>query len=426
MPAIRASVVTAVVCAAGLGLPQWAVAADDDDALSLTAAATPEPAKAKGSGLRVFGELAAGRLSRRDGSGDDARRASLDITWQGSLGSGWRAGVSNRLDDMHPVEPGGRSTLNSLREAYAGWQSDGGQLGVDVGRVNLRYGPAYGYNPTDFFREGSARAVTSADPLAQRENRLGTGILRVQQLWDGGSATLALAPKLADAPSDRPFSADFGATNHLHRALLAVSLQAAGNIGLQGFVAHADGRGTQLGASATGLLGDSAVAYVEWAGGRDVDLASTVSGEGPTTVTRQRAAVGVTYTLPSRLAVTLEAQYNGFAARGEQLDAWLAAGDTSAADAYLYEVQRRQDIASRKALMLYLSQRDAFIKNLELTGLLRWNAHDRSRFAWAEARYHLPRADVALQVQGNLGRRVSEYGSQSAKRLVQLMVALYW
>ena len=94
--------------------------------------------------------------------------------------------------------------------------------------------------------------------------------------------------------------------------------------------------------------------------------------------------------------------------------------------AYLVQVQRRQDIASRRAVLVYLSQRDAFIKNLEVTGLVRYNAEDHSRFAWAEARYHWPRVDVALQWQANLGRSNSEYGAVPGKRLVQVLAAFYY
>ena len=37
---------------------------------------------------------------------------------------------------------------------------------------NLRFGPGYGYNPTDFFRDGSLRVLTTADPFALHEIRL--------------------------------------------------------------------------------------------------------------------------------------------------------------------------------------------------------------------------------------------------------------
>jgi hypothetical protein len=40
--------------------------------------------------------------------------------------------------------------VNSLREAYLSWQPEGGNMVMEFGRINLRYGPGYGYNPTDF------------------------------------------------------------------------------------------------------------------------------------------------------------------------------------------------------------------------------------------------------------------------------------
>ena len=56
--------------------------------------------------------------------------------------------------------------MNSLREAYLSWQPASGASILEAGRINLRYGPGYGYYPTDFFRDGSLRTSTTADPLA--------------------------------------------------------------------------------------------------------------------------------------------------------------------------------------------------------------------------------------------------------------------
>lgn len=413
------------VAAALLPLAAWA---SDEAALDLVPTVEPAAQPAQARSLRVFGELAAGRLDQRYGlPSEDARRASLDLTWSFKPAPQWRGVLSNRLDDIHPVEAGGRSTLNSLREAFIGWQDEDGRLAVDFGRVNLRNGPAYGFNPTDYFRDGASRAVTTADPLALRENRLGTAMLRVQGLWDRGTVSLVLAPKLKDGPSRESFSADWGATNHSDRVLAALSLQPAGNVSLQAFAFHQRGRGLQLGANATTLIGDSTVGFVEWSGGKDAELLSEALGpEDPRIVTRQRASLGLTYTTAAKLALTAEFQYNGFALNEAQWADALATYGLEPLGAYLYHVQRRQDIASRKAAMVYASQRDAFVKNLELTALLRYNIDDRSRFAWAEARYHFPRVDVALQWQANLGRATSEYGAVPGKRLVQLLAAFYF
>ena len=209
----------------GAGLSGAACGADDS-ALDLKPAAEPAPASAAAKSMRLFGELAVGRLGQRYDLGTQStRRPSIDFTWDGRPAPQWRAVLSDRLDNFHPASSGERSTLNSLREAYVGWQDEEARNAVDVGRVNARYGPAYGFNPTDFLRDGSVRSVSSADPLAQRENRLGTAMVRLQRLWGGGSMSLAVAPKLSDAPSRESFSADWGATNHADRVLAAWSLQ---------------------------------------------------------------------------------------------------------------------------------------------------------------------------------------------------------
>lgn len=426
MRPIRATLVAAS-CLAALLYPLQALSATDDAALDLTPAVTDTPKKGTERALRLFVEVAAGRLSQRYGlAAEDARRASLDLNWEYRPSPQWRTVISDRLDDVHPVESGSRSTLNSLREAFVGWQDEAGHLAFDLGRVNVRHGPGYGFNPTDYFRDGASRAVTTADPLALRENRLGTAMLRVQRLWDGGNVSLTLAPKLRDGPSSDSFSVDLGATNHADRALLAASLQPTGAVSLQGFVFHERHKGLQLGANATALLGDSTVAFAEWSGGKDHDLLSASFDPVAKVVNRQRATVGMTYTTPSRLALTAEFEYNGFALDKKQWQQAVAARGVEQLGAYLYVVQQRQDIASRKAVLLYASQRDAGIKNLELTGLVRYNAEDHSRFVWAEARYHWPRFDLALQWQANLGRAESEYGAVPGKRLVQLLGAFYF
>lgn len=426
MGSIRACLGGALCAALLMPVPP-ALAASDDAALDLVPSGDATPAQATDRSVRLFGELVAGRLSQRYGlPSEDARRASLDFTWTFKPAPQWRGVLSNRLDDVHPVESGSRSTLNSLREAYVGWQDDSGSLAFDIGRVNVRNGPGYGFNPTDYFRDGASRAVTTADPLALRENRLGTVMLRAQQLWDGGNVSLTLAPKLRDRASQESFSLDLGATNHADRALLAVSAQPSGQVSLQLFAFHESNKGLQIGANATALLGGSVVGFAEWSGGKDHDLLSAALDAQPKVVNRQRATVGLTYTTPSKLALTAEYEYNGFALNSRQWNQALATYGIEPLGAYLYTVQQRQDIASRKAVLLYASQRDAGIKNLELTALLRVNLEDHSRFAWAEARYHWPRFDLALQWQTNLGKAESEYGAVTGKTLVQLLAAFYF
>ena len=143
----------------------------DVDPLDLQSVVSPTtPGGPASHESRIFVEAAVGNASQRYSLGSRSiARGSLDFFHTARLGSGLRAVFSDRLDQIHPHDAGASETVNSLREAYLSWQPENGQTVVDFGRVNLRYGPGYGYNPTDFFRDGSVRVLTTADPFALRE-----------------------------------------------------------------------------------------------------------------------------------------------------------------------------------------------------------------------------------------------------------------
>lgn len=415
------------ILAAGLavGVLPAAAAADDADALALEA--VPEPAgKGPDRGLRLYAEGAFGRIAQRYDLPDlDARRLSLDFSWSVQLSDRWRFAVSDRLDDIHPTTGDTPSTLNSLRELYVSWQDESGQHIGEVGRINLRNGPAYGFNPTDYFRDNALRAVTTADPFALRENRLGVVVTRYQHLWTGGGLSLALAPKLADAPSNDSFSADLGATNNRNRGTATWSAQVSERLSGQ-LLAYADQhKGMQLGGSVTALLSDATVGHLEFSRGKDDDLFSQFVLGVPRQAIRNRLSAGATYTTSTRLALTAEYEYNGFAPDKAAWDAGSAAG-LPAYGSYLQAVQAQQDIASRTAWLVYANQKSLFTKSLDVTALLRINAEDKSRMGWLELRYHWPQFDAALQWQTASGQPASEYGLIPYRRFVQVLGAWYF
>ena len=428
MPLVSRSLSTATLILALLALLALSAAAhaDDSDALALESAPVTE-AKSAAQPTRVFIEATVGRIGQRYGlAALDAHRLSIDFVHQMPLPGGWRAVLSDRLDNSRPAGAGTPATLNSLREAYASWQNEGGNTLVELGRINLRNGPAYGYNPTDYFRDGALRSVTTADPLALRENRLGTVMLRAQQLWAGGAVSLALAPKLADGPNSGSFSADIGSTNARNRALASWSTRLSDGISTQLLVLGDQGRGTHLGASATALLSDAAVAHVEASRGRSANLLADTLGSARAAQTRNRLAAGLTYTLPTRLALTAEFDYNGAAPDSTAWQAAAAAGGPALLGRYLQAVQVRQESASRRAWLLYANQKDVLLKSLDFTALLRINADDHSRLAWVELRYHWGQADVALQWQRTLGQALSEYGVLPYRQALQVLGAWYF
>ena len=60
--------------------------------------------------------------------------------------------------------------------------------------------------------------------------------------------------------------------------------------------------------------------------------------------------------------------------------------------------------------MLFATQPVLFINHLDMTLFLRLNDADHSRLSYLELRHHWSQVDLALQVQFNDGRTLSQYG----------------
>ena len=401
-----------------------ALAADmESDALSLEA--VPEAPVEGARGTKIFIEGAVGNATQRYlPESRNIGRTSLDFSGTARLSPGLRAVVSDRIDHIYPVDAGADATVNSLREAYLSGQPEAANSMVELGRVNLRYGPGYGYNPTDFFRDGSLRAQTSVNPFALRENRLGSVMLRAQRLWSEGSLSVAYSPKLANHPNADGWSLDLGSTNNRDRTLIALSTQFSQSVSSQALVYKEQGRSPSLGGSLTALLSDAAVAHLEGSRGSEPDLLSRALTQTGAAATRNRFAGGVTYTTLGKLSVTAEYQYNGFALDQSNWSALSASPATQVA--YLLEAQRRQELASRKAYLIYVTQKSLLLKNLDLTAFVRMNAGDRSQLAWAELRYHWPSFDLAFQLQRHIGRPGSEFGILPDSRIMQVLGSYYF
>lgn len=421
-PAHHRARLLALACLATVLCAAQPACAAEDDALDLQA--TPSAAGAPASALHLVLEAAVQQARRPAGQGnDDGRRLSLDLRWSQPLGQGWRFGLSSRLDDQHPALPGQRSTRNSLRELQFSWQdTETSARTLDIGRVNQRHGQAYGYNPTDFFRSGATRHIVSADPVAIRENRLGTYMLSGGQLWDGGGLTLTWAPRLTrDLPSQSAWSWDPGATNNRNRTLLSLSSRASERWSGEILALHDGDQGTQFGVNATGLISDAAVLHMEWATLRHVDLLDQVLAPGKGRQRQQQAALGLSYAFTGGLSITVEAEYNSAGLDRADWQTLFARGPVAGASLFSLS-QASQELASRRAWLVYATQKNAMLKSLDLTAFLRQSAVDRSLLAWTELRYHWRQLDLALQWQQTKGGPDTEYGSHPYRRVVQLLV----
>ncbi len=428
----RSAITRAVAVLAATALPlasptAWAAETPEIDPLALEAAPAAEaPAKAQADG-KLFLEVAGGLQARRYGMDTQGtHRVSLDFSRRFKPAPQWHAALSNRLDHLQPPgEAGDPRTLNSLREAYVGWTADSGATLVEFGRINVRHGPGYGYNPTDFLRAGSLRSPTTVDPMQLRENRLGTVMLRGQHLAGDHSLSLVLAPKLENAPERRSWSLDLGATNSRDRALATWGLRWSETFSTQLLAFGEQGRNPQWGASATALLSEAVVGHAEWSSAREPSALDRVLAAITPQQRRDRAALGLTMALPAKVSLTVEYAYNGLGLSRGDLPAAQAAGPLALGH-FLADAADRQDQASRHAWTVYATKTGLVLRKLDLTALLRHNAVDHSLMGWLELRHRWDGADLALQWQWQKGNPLTEYGLPTMRRALQVMGVWYF
>jgi hypothetical protein len=236
---------------------------------------------------------------------------------------------------------------------------------------------------------------------------------------------LALSPKLANHASGDAASLDLGATNNRNRLLLTANQRWSDRISSQALLYKEPGLDAQPGASLTALVSNAAVAHAEWSYARGPSLSDRAWAVQRPATRGHRLAAGLTYTTDSKLSITAEAQYNGLALGQTNWDL-AGAGAPALLGNYLIEAQRLQELASRRAYLLYAAQRDLGMKNLDVTAMLRLNANDHSRLAWLEVRYHWAAVDLAVQWQQHVGRANSEYGLYPDRSIAQLVATYHF
>lgn len=395
------------------------------DALDLAdKAATPEPPSAgsQSPGWRAFVEAAAGRNTLRGNVPDvNTRRLSADLRYDHRLSPTVRAVLSDRLDLADSDASPPARNVNTLREAYLSWAPTPAMV-WDFGRVNITQGSAMGYNPTDWFKSGALRSVVSPDPAVLRENRQGTVVLRGQSLWEGGSLSGLVSPKLATSPDPRRYALDEGSTNPRHRWLLTGSHRISDRISPQWLLQGGDDQSTQLGVNLSALAGEATTVYAELATGRGSTLIDQARGAIGDNKRHTRAALGLTHTTSYKLVLTVEAQGNAAAPTKAQ---WQGLNPNERL-AVLAVADREQDLPSRRALFVHALWKDVFVPRLDMAGYWRHDAETGSDEQWLELRYRSQRWEAALQWQHLRGDADSLLGAAPQTSAVELAFRFYF
>jgi hypothetical protein len=373
---------------------------------------------------------------------DWQNRTSFDayVQWQASRQV--TVTLSDRVNviEQNDVALLSRQTLsNNFREGYVTWEPSAGSY-LEAGRINVRSGVALGYNPTDFFKTRTLVGQASLDPSVIRQNRLGTLMVRGQELWNGGSATVSFAPKLYDPTplvQNDPLGVDprFDATNAAYRLLCTLNLEVA-DLSPQA-LAYFELHRSKVGLNVTRTLGDAVVGYLEWAGGPETNLVSRGVAYGKATaafpssapvlpptaassVFRNDLAAGASWTIATAATLNVEYHFHDAGFSRSDWTNWFRIGRAGAASpavaGELWYVRGyaldQQEPVSMHQVFVRLDWPDALMKHLELTGFAFVDLLDGSVLTQASATYYLSDAwTMAGYASFNLGDGRTERGS---------------
>lgn len=384
-------------------------------------------------------------------------RLLLDVRQDHPIGQHTQLYLSDRFnlrDEDDLPFPSHEDIVTDFREAYVSWHPSD-SFYVDTGRINLKNGIALGYNPTDFFKTRSVTEPLSQDPSVQREDRLGTVMLRGQRIWEGGSLTFVYAPELHrpsaiytndDLPSFNPM---FDRTNADNRWLIKGSFDFGDNSSPEFLLYRAAGE-THLGTNLSMGLGQSSVAYLEWSGAERPDLITeavdygretgTLPADAPIPLQRRanktfksELAIGASYTTETNITFNVEYLLNQAGFSVMDWDHWLAAASHAAPpflDELWYIRRYAQDQQQQNTQQAYFARADwvdAFDLKLELTAFAVVDAHDHSGIAQLSADYYVSDTWTigGLGVK-YFGSRRSDFGSLGTSYSLLLSVVHYF
>jgi hypothetical protein len=458
----------------GLALADTAAFADENSDLDLIPEAATQPhspapaAPAGTANQRVYLEDAFTATARRGGllvpfppprPATWQERLFLDARKQWALDDRVNFTLSDRLNlraQSNLDVPNHENTINDFREGYVSWEALD-RTYLDAGRINLKNGVAVGFNPTDFFRTRAVVDPLSVDPTVLREDRLGTVMGLGERIWQGGTLTVAVAPKLANptpvynSTDLRSFDPSFDRTNAHDRFLVKGSADLADDFAPELLLYHEANR-TSVGANLTESIGQKTVAYAEWAGGNRSSLidealrygrrTGTLPANAPSALPadstlhfQNQLSVGASYTTESKITFNLEYHFNqaGFSRR--DWDNWFqiggARGVAPFVPAQLWYIRsyaaEQQDPISEQSLFLRFDWVDAFIPKLELTGFINADLYDGSSLVQVTADYYLSSAwTLGGLLIADLGGKHSDFGSLPQSTSVLLKLARYF
>jgi len=277
---------------------------------------------------------------------------------------------------------------------------------------------ATGFNPTDYFKAGSVLVRNTEDISQLRDDRLGALLIQGQKLWDGGSLTFLVSPKITDK-SNRWYSdkdavgLNLQKINSRTRVMLKLTHKVSEGISPE-FIYYNESGNHNVGLNVSKALNSQWLSYAEWNVGKrrnlidEALLQARESNRLDPAVAQQfpddkgehylhQFAVGTSYTSVSNITTSLEYHYNEAGLSKTDAEHWFEVGSIAknnpAALGQLLSIrglaQTRGEPFGKNTLFLRSNWTDAGLDDLDLTGLLIIDLNDNSNLVQAEATYSL-------------------------------------
>jgi hypothetical protein len=397
------------------------------------------------------------------GNGPDwANRLFVDARGQWAWSQQLKAVYSVRAE--YYVQQGGAfstdnnsnaDTLNyDLREAYLSGSPDSArQWFVDFGRINVRNGAAYGFNPTDFFRKQSVIDEVSQDPSVLRDNRLGTLMVRGQYLSSGNSLTALFAPKMYEAlaidGAVSTWDPQLRRTNAQNRLEITDTYDFGHDLNPQAVLYH-EGSIWSYGLNLTHGLGKQTTAYVEWSASRRrnlidealryavdtgtfADADSPLSNDSAPRFSNDLAA-GVSYTTQANVDFILEYDLHQAGFSKSDWVRWFAAGTATSADRLVWGklwylrayASVQQEPVNRQSLFLRIAKDDFLVPHLSVSALSIVDLTGPSTLVQADLGYRFSsRLQAQCLYQTTVGKARSDFGSDPVANAVYINLKWY-
>lgn len=299
---------------------------------------------------------------------------------------------------------------------------------VELGRMNVKEGVARGYNPTDYFRGGSALTL-SVDPKERKDNRLGAVLVQGTYIVENYTLKTLYAPKISADESSiwgnkKHFGLKLHESNSQERATLYAGYTGWDEWTLSALLHH-DDDGIHLGTNIS-YIKERAIWYMEASfNKRENQITKTLEtlhsssellAHFSTDSNYQRElSIGLNYTFENSVIGTFEYIYNSAGFDSDDWKEYFSLIQNSARYAPLLGESRatianNAQMMSKHTLFAMIRKNDA-LPNLDWV-LMAWvNPVDRSTLLQVGASYDYNDMLLSADIRSYIGQGHSEYGS---------------